>query len=910
MDIKKFLLPILLSISLFWGGYYLYYHPKVVQKVLVSLEKNENVPDFLKSFVINLFRDVENLSFDIKRENISKKELPVIEIFMSNGALKKIEKKRLETLDKKRPILITDDSDWVKATIIVDNGKKREKVKASLRLKGDWGDHLADPKKLSFRIKVKGDGYIFGMKKLSIQHPKTRNYQYEALILDMMRKNGILSPRYFLVDVRVNGYKIGLMALEEHFSKELVESQDRRDAPILAIDEDVIWKQRDINYNVCDSNMTKYKINPDWTINIFNDYPIKEFKNPPFIKGTIPTNNSIRAISLLRDYLDERISADKVFDYRSYAKWWIIENIWGAYHGIYYQNKRFYFNPIISKFEPVAFDNIPKPFYIDPKLDNSKYFFNFAHDKRFWQEVIKALREIENQLYNNEFVKEFNVLQDKWLFLMGIEDMHYKKVPIERIRYNLNLFVKYLYDNYESFRKREFRIYHKDDNIGAVGRYEKLGIPLASHIRAFAFLQNGDILLEIKNQTTNPIKIDKIYYTDKKGHRFYLKKDPFTILPYKKGENRHIVSLTFPKNPNFPNRYQIKIEYEYKSSPFIKEAILQFREHDFGFKDFFEYAKDKENIEVDKENKRVVFKKGDYEIEESLFLDGDWEVVFEKGVSIVLKNGALFKIKGSLKSLGNKEEPILIKIETNTHFKDMGSWGGIFVLRGERKSFIKDTHFMGQKGVNLKNRQDYYGITGCVSFYESEVKIENSKFIDMQCEDALNIVRSSFDIENLFIKGSRADAFDSDFSKGEIRDSKFEDIGNDGIDVSGTFVKVKNVYFKNISDKAISVGEKSTLYGKDLFVENATSGVVSKDLSKAFVENVVLKNIRGSALLAFIKKEEYGSAFIECKKCKFENVKYKASPQIGSTIIVNKKSVKGMKFTRRQLEEAGLVVTQ
>ncbi len=911
MKIFKFLFPLFISSALLFLGYYLYTNPKEIRKELLSLQKNEHIPVFVKSFVLNLFRDLDTLGFSIKREKISKEKLPILEIFMSNGALQKIEKKRLETLNKKRPILITDDNDWVKATVIADNGKKREKVKVYLRLKGDWGDHLAEPKKLSFRIKVRGDGYIFGMKKLSIQHPKTRNYQYEALILDMMRKNSILAPRYFLVDVRINGYKIGIMALEEHFAKELIEYEERRDAPILAIDESVIWKQRDINYNVCDSNMTKYGINPDWTVNIFNDYPIKQFKRPPFAKGTIATNNSVRAISLLRDYLDEKVPASEVFDYKTYARWWVLENIWGAYHGIYYQNKRFYFNPIISKFEPVAFDNIPDPFYIDPSRDNSKYFFNFAHDKKFWKEVLKALRDIEDELTREEFKKSFDSLQNEWIDLMSLEDMKYpEKISVDRLRYNLNLFVKYLYENYENLLNRDFRKKYLDDGIGGVFKYEKLGIPLASHIRAFVFMDKDFILVEIKNQTSTPIKIKSIYYLSKKNGKIYVDREPFDILPYKKGTKRHIVSKRFPKNPSYPNKYKVVIEYEYKGKSFSKEAVLQFRNHYFGFKDFIRYAENQKGIELDFQNKRAVFKEGEYDINESLFLKDDWEVVFDSGVVINLKNGALFKIKGSLISNGKKNKPVVIKIETDTSFKDMGSWGGIFVLRGEKESLLKDTEFIGEKGKNLKNRQDYYGITGCVSFYESKVKVRNALFLNMQCEDSLNIVRSSFDIENMTIKGSRADAFDSDFSKGEIRDSKFENIGNDGIDVSGTFVKVKNVFFENVRDKAVSVGEKSTLYADGVFVNGSTSGIVSKDLSKAFVKNAVFKNIKGSALLTFIKKAEYGSASIECEKCEFENVKYKASNQIGSVIVIDGKKIEGMKFTRKQLEEAGLVVTK
>ena len=42
------------------------------------------------------------------------------------------------------------------------------------------------------------------MKRFSIQHPKTRRYQTEPLILDEMRAWDLLAPRYQFVEVRIN----------------------------------------------------------------------------------------------------------------------------------------------------------------------------------------------------------------------------------------------------------------------------------------------------------------------------------------------------------------------------------------------------------------------------------------------------------------------------------------------------------------------------------------------------------------------------------------------------------------------------------------------------------------------------------------------------------------------------------
>ncbi len=903
MKIFKFLFAIFISFLLFAIAVFLYKNPNIIQKKTESVLKEKNLSAPIASFLTIFLKDVNSLKFDIERKKIDKKELPILEIFLSSGALRKIDKKRKETISKKRPILITNDKDWVKATIISDNGKERKKTKVWLRLKGDWGDHLRDPKKLSFRIKTRNGKYIFGMKKFSIQHPKVRNYQYEALILDMMRKNSILAPRYYLVDVRINGYKIGLMALEEHFTKELVESQNRREGPILAIDESIIWEQRDIAYNQTDINLSKYNINPDWMTYIFNDFAVKEFKQPPFIKGSIKTNNTIRAISLLRDYMDQKLPPSKVFDYKTMSMWWIIENIWGAYHGIYYQNKRFYFNPVLSKFEPVGFDNIPNPYYIDPKLDNNIQFFNFAKDEEFWKYTLKNIDILQKEFNDPKFIADFQKLQNKWINLMAIENMKVPKVTIQKLKENLKNFKNYLIKNKEKYKKHPYRKIFPDDGIySIIYTYDKLGIKLASHIRAFAFLKDDKIILEIKNQTSHPIKIEEIFYKNKKGLKKSILKKSFIIPNFQRGKKAHIHKEIFIKDPLYPNKLSIQISYTYKLKKYQKEAILQFRNHFFGFYNFLEYAREN-NLSINREKKEIVFKKGKYILDKSYFIKG-WKIIFKEGVHIKLKNGALLKIEGNIFSVGTKKEPVLIEIETKENFKDMGSWGGIFVLRGQ-KSVIKNTVFKGKK-ANLKNRQDFYGITGCITFYETKtVYIDKSNFLNMQCEDALNIIRSEFHIENIIIKNTHADAFDSDFSKGFIKNSKFINTGNDAIDVSGTKIFVKNIFFENIGDKAISVGEKSFLKGENLIIKNASSGIVAKDLSKAYIKNVTLENVKASALLAFIKKEEYGAALIDCKKCSFRNVKYKASSQKGNKIFIDGKLIKNSNFGRLQRKEMG-----
>ena len=97
------------------------------------------------------------------------------------------------------------------------------------------------------------------------------------------------------------------------------------------------------------------------------------------------------------------------------------------------------------------------------------------------------------------------------------------------------------------------------------------------------------------------------------------------------------------------------------------------------------------------------------------------------------------------------------------------SAGGILIDRSETESFFENVQFynLGQKV------QEILGITGSVTFYESKAFIKNCKFYNNFSEDALNIVRSTFNIINTSFSNNFQDALDIDFCRGKIKKSFF-----------------------------------------------------------------------------------------------------------------------------------------
>ena len=104
-----------------------------------------------------------------------------------------------------------------------------------------------------------------------------------------------------------------------------------------------------------------------------------------------------------------------------------------------------------------------------------------------------------------------------------------------------------------------------------------------------------------------------------------------------------------------------------------------------------------------------------------------------------------------------------------------------------------------------------------------------------------------------------SDAFDSDFSNGNVFNCEFKRIGNDGVDGSGSNINIRSCTFNDVKDKAISAGEKSNFSVFNSMVSNSEIGFVSKDQSILTVSNCQQKNNQLEYAI-FQKKPEYGPA--------------------------------------------------
>lgn len=179
--------------------------------------------------------------------------------------------------------------------------------------------------------------------------------------------------------------------------------------------------------------------------------------------------------------------------------------------------------------------------------------------------------------------------------------------------------------------------------------------------------------------------------------------------------------------------------------------------------------------------------------------------------------------------------------------------------------------FSGEPPLEQKkiiNRVNYFGMTGCLNFYN--IDFDNIKFHiqNGKCEDSLNIVKSYGKIDKINIISAFSDALDIDFSDIEVNDITVNDAGNDCVDFSGGIYKIYNFDLKNCGDKAVSVGEKSILKIYKILVNFAETGIATKDSSISYINNAII-NDTNSCLSAYNKKQEFfgGKLFLNQSEC-------------------------------------------
>ena len=103
------------------------------------------------------------------------------------------------------------------------------------------------------------------------------------------------------------------------------------------------------------------------------------------------------------------------------------------------------------------------------------------------------------------------------------------------------------------------------------------------------------------------------------------------------------------------------------------------------------------------------------------------------------------------------------------HSKKNCRGGPFAIITAEEKSEIESLIVSGGSEDTLNGIYS----SGQLSFYQSDVDIKNSTFINAKADDSLNIKNAYMKIDNCSFEGNTSDAFDGDWVEGKIENSIF-----------------------------------------------------------------------------------------------------------------------------------------
>ena len=787
---------------------------------------------------------------DIRRERLldslaAYAEFPQLNLRIPDKGMEVLDAKRQEAIS--RGLLTQGEDDWVKARL--DTGG--QEIPVRVRLKGDLPDHFLTPK-WSFRVRAKAPHAWSRMVTFSLHTPLARGHLDEWFYHSWLRREDVLSPRYDFVKLSINGEPRGLYAYEEHFDKQLVESAARREGPILKFDEAGVWalRQRATDYDL------------DWGEMERLNESYQQAPAQPFGEEKAAANPALRpqldlALELMHQFQTGSAPASELFDLDRLARFFVITDISRAYHGLIWHNLRFYYNPVLGKLEPIGFDGftetgafewLSRPFMgaqiSDPPQGQPaerslmQLFLDPAFAARYYHYLLRYT--------------EPGYLQTLFMELAA---------PLERRQALIQEeFPGYAFDSQAITRR--------------AGSLRRLLLPYGAHdIEALTEgTEAGQRHLALRNRHLTPLVITAWGRTAdgpsaSLDTAFFLPSQPNPPVAYRSLRVPAEAQYLFYHLPGMDSLLPVRILPYGPAAPRVPSQAL------------FAGIQVETGPWYEVRDRQIHFRAGAHRVDRDIVIPAGYEVFFPPGTELTFVGEAAFISRSPVYMFGEEARPVRL-------LAPEGQASGFTVLQAGRESVMR---YVEVNGFNTLRREGW-NLTGAVTFYESDVRIDHCTFTRNQCEDGLNLVRCQFELTASTLSHTFSDAFDADFCTGKVSHCHFFRTGNDAMDVSGSQVEISDCTVEYAGDKGLSVGEESTAKAWRVQVRHAVIGMAAKDLSRLQAAQIRLEDC-GTGFAAYQKKPEFGPAQIEVNEWWGSRIKRLHLVERGSTLQLNGQAV-------------------
>jgi hypothetical protein len=794
--------------------------------------ENKNVAVLLKYIGKSLSNKVSTI--------LSSPDIPTVHIDVKFKHYRKISEWRQNAIDTGFPL--DKDRQYVPATM--RHGSAEAKIK--IRLKGDLLDHY-DTERWSFRVKVRDSDAILGMRVFSVQEPERRGFTAEPIFFEHLRQYDILVPRYFFINLIFNGQPWGVMAVEEVPSKELLEYAGRRESIIFHYNDTPGWE------SIASGNeqLTEYYQN-------HYSADFAAYGRKKIIKSSKLHRLYLRGRFLLEGWRDGRLKTSDVFDVKRWATVMALSEIWHSKHQLKFSNLRFYFNPIVEKFEPVVYD-LGRVFYNDVNRASDRLLMrdvpfvnHLLQDPVMKLAFENALRTVAKDIISGRVIRKIRPAAVTITKQLIHEKFYIADFPLDMLTARSKALLSREHFDQEKIRPQRFSHIESESfesiAYGTFFRSEQgITVELSNKLPLEVQLCGLDLhdpinkfrktlyLPTVQNLIKIPAAPIPLSYPTKQVLNFDLPIEEKLALS-RATKITACLETENSRQPVFESLLEIAPP-KHRSIAIVDDTVTA-----TSLSDRFPFIR--------KTSKNTVTMiPGVWGLKETIIIPKNLSLIVSAGVELKIAPGVVIVVHGATKLRGTAAKPIILQSANEN-----SSWNGIVVFHGSSDQ-SKWNHVV----IKNTDRPNLFGwtTTGAVTFHRGIVELENVSIFNTQAEDALNIVAANVSLMNVHISNTRSDAFDCDFCRGFLSQLQIDNSGGDGYDISGSRTRIENSSFANIQDKAISAGEGSHLVGKNISIDGAGFAVVSKDSSSVMLDGVRLAKIQHTGFMTYKKKAEY-----------------------------------------------------
>ena len=632
---------------------------------------------------------------------------------------------------------------------------------AEFRIKGDWTDHV-ETERWSLRIRL-DEGEVLGMREFSIQAPKTRGYLWEWVIHEAARREGLLAPRATFVNVVQNGHANGIYYLEEHFERELLESQGRGEGPIVLFDESTLWASLLREGNVPSKGLRPLDSvlgEPAHTIASaeVRAYEEKRLSSIPSLnrqlENALAAMNALRALALGEEAsagryrslraLDELRgkSIDEIVDGEALGRLHALLSLFQVEHSLVWHNLRFYYDPLKERLEPISFDNNgqevasrePVPFRA------TGVAAVFARSTGYSDELFATLGRLTHPDWIGAFFASLEPDLSRFEAALRTGEPlpgGYSVAAMQQRLRAQTLFLRELLAPADPIHFVALR--EPDERTVEVLAWATTRVPVLlegfrsstaygptarSSVSSGARASDEGIVLE-----GDGIPV---------SFRFPLVGDELDL---------HARFRTLAAEDS--SWKQLDIRERGMSSDVSGPRVLDLGDT-LERHPFLEYRADAGEL---------VAAQGTWDVSEDLVLPPGLGLALGAGVTLRFAGDTLLSVEGALVFQGTPERPVVLEAKDPRQ-----PWDGIVVRRAATRSEWDEVIVRGTSGVR---RPD--GKSSGVTFFRSSATLRSTLFDGTQAGAALSVGGADLLLEACEFRGCAADAFDGEYVTGEIR---------------------------------------------------------------------------------------------------------------------------------------------